>query len=203
MFQGAEVFQEAAEAPRGYYGQPGGPSGQHRDAFDGFQQQPGLEPRYGPAGGVGAFAAPTTAVGVPAERKGSSKRKRALVVGGGALVVVIAAAGVLFVTKAFGYFGTSDPGCKAYANTALGAYNVAINDLNAQSSQTTLNADMAAAISDLADASAQAQSASAKSALGALLTEVKVVRADVAAGSVPTSTVKALNADSAAADSAC
>ena len=196
------MFQEAAEAPGGYYGQPGEPSGQPRDAFRGFQQQPALEPRYGPAGGVGAFAAPTAAVGVPAGRKGSSKRKRTLVVGG-ALVVVIAAAGVLFVTKTFGYFGTSDPGCKAYANTALGAYNVAINDLNAQSSQTTLNADMAAAITDLAGASAQAQSASAKSALGALLAEVKVIRADVAAGSVPESAAKALNADSAAADSAC
>ena len=62
---------------------------------------------------------------------------------------------------------------------------------------------MAAAITDLTSASAQAQSASAKSALDALLAEFKVVRADVAAGSVPKSTVKTLNADSAAADRAC
>ncbi len=108
------------------------------------------------------------------------------------------------MTKAFGYFaGPSDPGCKAYSNTALDAYNKAINDLNAQTSQTTLNADMAAAITDLTSASAQARSASAKSALDALLAQFKVVRADVAAGSVPKSTVKTLNADSAAADSAC
>ena len=94
-------------------------------------------------------------------------------------------AGVLFVTKAFGYFGgPSDPGCKAYASTALGAYNKTINDLNAQASQAALDADMTAAITDLTSASAQAQSASAKSALGALLAEFKVVRADVAAGSV-------------------
>jgi hypothetical protein len=120
------------------------------------------------------------------------------------VVVVIAVVGVLFVTKAFGYFGgSSDPGCKVYANSALGAYNKTINDLNASASQTTLDADMAAAISDLTSASAQAQSASARSALSALLAEFKVVRADVAAGSVPSSTVKALNADSAAADSAC
>ena len=120
--------------PGGYLGQPAGSSGQPRDAFGGFQQQPGFDPRFGPAGGAGQFAAPTTAVGVPAARKAPSKRKRALV-GGAALVVVIAVVGVLFVTKAFGYFGgPSDPGCKAYANTALGAYNKTINDLNAQAS---------------------------------------------------------------------
>ena len=119
-------------------------------------------------------------------------------------VKLIAVVGVLVVTKAFGYLGgPSDPGCKTYANTALGAYNKTIDDLNAQASRTTLDADMAAAISDLTSASAQAQSASAKSALSALLAEFKVVRANVAAGSVPQSTVKTLNADSAAADSAC
>ena len=112
--------------------------------------------------------------------------------------------GVLFVTKGFGYFGgPSDPGCKVYANTALSAYNKTINDLNAQASQATLSADMTTAIDGLTTASAQAQSAPARSALRALLAEFKVVRADVAAGSVPESTVKTLNADSAAADSAC
>jgi hypothetical protein len=117
---------------------------------------------------------------------------------------VIAVAGVLFVTKAFGYFaGPSDPGCQTYANSALGAYNKTINDLNAHAPQTTLDADMAAAITDLTSASARAQSASARSALTALLAEFKVVRANVAAGSVPPSTVTTLNADSAAADSAC
>ena len=131
------------------------------------------------------------------------KRKRTLV-GGAAAVVVLAVIGVLFVTKGFGYFGgPSDPGCKAYANTALGAYNKTIDDLNAQASQAILDADMTAAITDLTSASAQAQSASAKSALAALLAEFKVVRTDVAAGSVPSATVTALNADSAAADHAC
>jgi hypothetical protein len=117
------------------------------------------------------------------------------------LVVVV---GVLVVTKCFGYFaGPSDPGCKVYANSALGAYNKTINDLNAQASQATLDADMTAAIADLSSASAQAQSASARSALNALLAEFTVVRTDVAAGAVPAATVKALNIDSAAADSAC
>ncbi len=121
-----------------------------------------------------------------------------------AVIVIVVVIVVLFVTKGFGYFGgPSDPGCKVYANTALNAYNKTIDDLNAQASQATLSADMTAAIGDLTTASAQAQSASAKAALSALLAEFKVVRADVAAGSVPESTVKTLNADSAAADSAC
>jgi hypothetical protein len=190
----------------GYLGQPGEPSGQPRGAFGGFQQQPGFDPRFGQAGGAGQFAAPAapTAVGIPAARKGPSKHTRTLI-GGAAIVVVLVVVGVLFVTKAFGVFGggPSDPGCKAYANTALGAYNKTIDDLNAQASQSTLSADMTAAITDLASASAQAQSASAKSALSALLSQFKVVRADVAAGSVPPATVKKLNADSAAADHAC
>jgi hypothetical protein len=112
--------------------------------------------------------------------------------------------GAFFVTRDFGYFaGQSDPGCKVYANSAIDAYNKTVNDLNAHASQTTLDADMAASVTDLTSASAQAQATSARSALSALLAEFKVVRADVAAGSVPESTVRALNSDSAAADSAC
>ena len=160
-------------------------------------------PDSAPPGGAGQIAAPALAGGSPAPAKTPSKRRRALA-GGAALVFVLAVVGVLFATKGFGYFGgPSDPGCKAYANTALGAYNKTIDDLNAQASQATLTADMTTAITDLTSASAQAQSAAAKSALSALLAQFKVVRADVAAGSVPESTVTALNADSAAADHAC
>ena len=99
--------------------------------------------------------------------------------------------------------GSSDPGCQAYANTALPAYNKAINVLNSQAAQSTLSADMTTAINDLGSAASRRKSASAKSALGAMLAELKTVRADVAAGSVPTAVVKALNADSTTADSAC
>jgi hypothetical protein len=62
---------------------------------------------------------------------------------------------------------------------------------------------MTAAITDLASAAKQAQSASARSALGTMLTELMTVRADVKAGSVPSSVVSELNADSTSADSVC
>jgi hypothetical protein len=191
------------DRPGGFLGQPGEPSGQPRNGFGGFQPQPGLDPRFGAPGADAQLAAAPPAIAGPAkEKKPSSARRRALV-GSVALLVVIALAGAAYVTKGFGYFGPSDPGCKAYTSTALAAYNKTIDDLNAQASQTALDADMTTAITDLTTASAQAQSASAKSALSALLAEFKVVRADVTAGSVPVSAVRALNADSAAADHAC
>jgi hypothetical protein len=99
--------------------------------------------------------------------------------------------------------GSSDPGCQAYQNTALPAYNTAIGALNNQGAQGSVGADMTTAITDLASAAQQAQSASARSALATMLAELKTVRADVKAGSVPSSVVSALNTDSAAADSAC
>jgi hypothetical protein len=99
--------------------------------------------------------------------------------------------------------GSSDPGCQAYASTALPAYNKAVDVLNSQAAQSTLSADMTTAVNDLSSAAKQAKSASAKSALGAMLTELTTVRADVASGSVPTAVVKALNADSTHADSVC
>ena len=116
-------------------------------------------------------------------------------------IALIAVAAIVLPGRLHG--GSSDPGCQAYENTALPAYNSAIEVLNSQAAQGSLGADMTTAITDLASAAQQAQSASARSALGAMLAELKTVRADVKAGSVPSSVVSALNADSAAADSAC
>jgi hypothetical protein len=119
------------------------------------------------------------------------------------VIALIAVAAVVVPGRLRGG-GSSDPGCQAYANTALPAYNNAIGALNnSQSEQGTLSADMTTAVTDLASADQQAQSASARSALGTMLAELKTVRADVKAGSVPSSVVSALNADSAAADTAC
>ena len=116
--------------------------------------------------------------------------------------MVIVLAGVFYVSRQAG--GSSDPGCKAYASTALTAYNKAVDALNnSKASQATLNADMTTAVTDLASAAQQAQSASARSALGSMLTQLKTVRTDIATGSVPPSVVSALNADSTAADSVC
>ena len=114
---------------------------------------------------------------------------------------MIALAGVFLGVRL--HSGPSDPGCKAYANTALGTYNSAVEVLNSQASQSKLGADLTTAISDLTSAAGQAQSASAKSALTTLLAELKTVQRDVALGSVPSSVVTALNADSATADNVC
>ena len=121
---------------------------------------------------------------------------------GGVLALAVIAAAAVFVQGRL-HSGSSDPGCQAYANTALPAYNKAVNVLNSQAAQSTLSADMTTAVNDLSSAAKQARSASAKSALGAMLTELTTVRADVASGSVPTAVVKALNADSTQADSVC
>ena len=124
-----------------------------------------------------------------------------LVVGGTIAVVVIALAAAFYVLTR--PKGSSDPGCKSYANTALAAYNKAVDSLNGQASAAAVSADMSAAIADLTSADQLAQSASAKSALGAMLTQLEAVKKDVAAGSVPTSVVKALNTDSTTADNVC
>jgi hypothetical protein len=114
---------------------------------------------------------------------------------------VIVLAAVFVVGRQHG--GSSDPGCHAYASTALPAYNKAVGVLNTQAAQATVSGEMSTAVTDLTSAAQQAQSASARSALGTMLTELKTVQAGVAAGSVPSSVVKALNAASAAADAVC
>jgi hypothetical protein len=130
----------------------------------------------------------------------SSGRNKALVAGAGVLAVV-AVGGVIVAPKLLG--GSSDPGCKAYSGTALTAYNKTIGDLNGQASQSVLTADMSASITGLTNAISQAQSASVKSALDGLLTQLKSVQADVKSGTVPASTVTTLNAASTTADNAC
>jgi hypothetical protein len=116
------------------------------------------------------------------------------------VLAVVAVGAVIMVPR---WLGPSDPGCKAYSGSALTAYNKTIDDLNAQASQKTLTADMAAAIADLKTALAQAQGTSVKHALTGLLGELEGVQSDVRKGSVPSRTVNALNTASASADSAC
>jgi hypothetical protein len=99
--------------------------------------------------------------------------------------------------------GPTDPGCKAYAGPALTAYDKTIHDLNTQASQSLLSADMSAAVSQLTQAVTEAHASAVKSALNGLLSELRTVQADVAAGAVPTSTVNALNTASTSADKAC
>ncbi len=121
---------------------------------------------------------------------------------GAGVLALVAVGGVVVAPKLLGG-GSSDPGCTAYSGSALTAYNKTIDDLNAQASQSVLSADMSAATTDLNAAISQAKSASVKSALNGLLTQLNTVKTDVKSGSVPTSTVNALNAASTAADNAC
>ena len=116
------------------------------------------------------------------------------------MLALVALGAVIVVPR---LMGPTDPGCKEYAGPALAAYNKTINDLNAQSSQATLSADMTAAVSSLTSAVGKTHSTTVKSALNGLLTELKSVQADVGSGSVPTKTVAALNNASGAADQAC
>jgi hypothetical protein len=132
--------------------------------------------------------------------KPSPNRNKALVAGAGVLAVV-AVGGVIVAPKLLGV--SSDPGCKAYAGTAISAYNKTIDDLNAQAKQSVLSADMSASVTDLTNAVSLAQSATVKTALTGLLTQLKSVQVDVRSGSVPTATVNALNAASTTADNAC
>ena len=162
------------------------------DRYNDAAEQP-YPDRYGDA------AEQPSSEGDDAAAKPSSNRNKVLVAGAGVLAVV-AVGGVVIAPR---LLGPSDPGCKAYAGNAVTAYNKTIHDLNAQASQSVLAADMPTAITDLSSAVAQAQSASVKSALNGLLTQLQTVQADVKAGTVPATAVSALNAASSAADKAC
>jgi hypothetical protein len=129
----------------------------------------------------------------------SSTRNKALVAGA-AVLGVVAIGGVIAVPR---LVGPSDPGCKAYANTAIVGYNKAVNDLNARASQATLTKDMSTAVSELSSAVTKAQSPTVKTKLQQLLSELRTVQAGVRSGSVPVGTVNQLNAAATAADSAC
>jgi hypothetical protein len=127
------------------------------------------------------------------------KQRKALVAG----AAVLAVASVVAVIVAPRLIGPSDPGCKAYSGATIVYYNKTIHDLNGQTPTSVLSPDMATAITDLTGAVAQAKSPSVKAALDGLLSDLKTVQSEVAAGTVATSTVDALNAASINADHAC
>jgi hypothetical protein len=161
---------------------------------------PGYDQPPGPGGyaGDGGYAE-GNGLGGPVRPGKSRNRNRALIAGAGVLSV-IAIGGVILAPK---LVHRADPGCTAYAGPALTAYNKTINDLNSEAAQSRLSADMSAAVGELTQAVAAAHDPTVKSALNALLSQLKTVKADVAAGSVPANTVNALNAASTTADHAC
>ena len=99
--------------------------------------------------------------------------------------------------------GSSDPGCQAYANTALPAYNKAVSVLQQPGRESTLSAEMTTAVNDLAARPGRRSPRRPSPPSAPCSPELDDRAADVASGSVPTAVVNALNADSAQADSVC
>jgi hypothetical protein len=186
--------------------QPGGYPNQPTAGFPGQQLEPLSRFRPGQFGqsqsALPAVAA-TVADGTAVKKNGKpgGKTKTRMLIGGSAVVAVLAVGGVIVGPKLLE--GSTDPGCTAYRGTALSAYNQAIGDLNARATQPKLTSDMPPAINDLTAAADQAKSTSVKSALDGLVAELKTVSTDVDRGSVPSSTVQALNNAANAADHAC
>jgi hypothetical protein len=158
--------------------------------------QPGAFPPAPPPDTFPGASQPGSPTGQPRKAHGKTR----WLIGGAAVAAVLAVGAVIVAPKVL---GPSDPGCKAYAGTALTAYNQTIRDLNAQASQAKLTGDMTTAIAALRTATAQAQSAAVRSALGGLLAELVTVRTDVQKGSVPAATVGAINTAAKTADNAC
>ena len=98
----------------------------------------------------------------------------------------------------------ADPGCVAYKNTALTAYNRVADDVSDGRSRARLARDLTAAISTIGRAAADSHAAAAARSLAALSGDLRALRADVQAGrDVPRELLLSLNRETGAADSAC
>jgi hypothetical protein len=98
----------------------------------------------------------------------------------------------------------ADPGCVAYKNTALTAYNRVAGDVSDGVSRARLAQDLTAAIATVSEAVSDSRSAAASRSLAALSAELRTMRADVRAGRVvPRELLLSLNRETGAADAAC
>ncbi|MGO9217374.1 MAG: hypothetical protein ACLP5E_06315 [Streptosporangiaceae bacterium] len=98
----------------------------------------------------------------------------------------------------------ADPGCVAYKNTALTAYNRVADDVRDGRSRAQLARDLAAAITSIGSAAADSRSAATTQSLAALSGDLRALRADVRAGrDVPRVLLLSLNRETRAADAAC
>lgn len=98
----------------------------------------------------------------------------------------------------------ADPGCVAYKNTALTAYNRVAGDVSDGRGRTQLGRDLTAAITSIGRAAAGSHSAAASRSLAALSGDLRAMRADVQAGrDVPRDLLLSLNRETSAADAAC
>jgi hypothetical protein len=98
----------------------------------------------------------------------------------------------------------ADPGCVAYKNTALTAYNRAADDVSDGRSRAQLARDLGAAIATIDRATTESRSTAATRSLTALSGALRTVRADVQAGrDVPRELLLSLNRETRDADAAC
>jgi hypothetical protein len=98
----------------------------------------------------------------------------------------------------------ADPGCVAYKNTALTAYNRVAGDVSDGVSRARLTQDLTATIATVGEAGSDSRSAPASRSLAALSAELRTMRADVRAGRVvPRQLLLSLNRETGAADAAC
>lgn len=98
----------------------------------------------------------------------------------------------------------ADPGCVAYKNTALTAYNRVADDVSDGHPRVQLSRDLAGAITTIDRAAADSRNAAAVRSLAALSGDLRVMRVDIQAGrDVPRDLLLALNRETRDADSAC
>ncbi len=98
----------------------------------------------------------------------------------------------------------ADPGCVAYKNTALTAYNRVADDVSDGRSRAQLTRDLTAAITTIAAATADSRAGAASRSLAALSGDLRTLRGDVKAGrAVPRELLLSLNRETGAADTAC
>ena len=98
----------------------------------------------------------------------------------------------------------ADPGCVAYKNTALTAYNRVADDVSDGRTRVRLARDLAGAITTTGTAAADSRSAAASRSLAALSGDLRTMRADVQAGrAAPRDLLLSLNRETQDADTAC
>jgi hypothetical protein len=98
----------------------------------------------------------------------------------------------------------TDPGCVAYKNSALTAYNQVSDDVSDGRTRARLARDLSAAIDSISRATADSRNAAATRPLAALTGDLRTMRADVHADRVvPRGLLLSLNRETRAADAAC
>ena len=121
----------------------------------------------------------------------------------------VAVALALAWTAAAGYLvphlvQAADPGCVAYKDSALTAYNRVAGDVSNGVSRDRLARDLTAAIATAGEAASDSRNPAARRSLAALSGELRTMRTDLLAGRVvPRPLLLSLNRETGAADRSC